>query len=98
MIKREVFTGLGIGLIVNSIGIVLIAFIISLIKENSLMYTLDFFLENDVMWMLISLGALPNLLVFFKLLNKNKEYRARGIVMATLIAAICAFILYFGYI
>lgn len=98
MIKREVFTGLGIGLIVNSIGIVLFAFIISLIKENSLMYTLDFFLENDVMWMLISLGALPNLLVFFKLLNKNKEYRARGIVMATLIAAICAFILYFGYI
>lgn len=98
MIRREVFTGLGIGLIVNCIGIVLIAFIISLIKENSLVFTFKFFLENDVMWMLVSLGALPNLLVFFRLLNNNKEYRARGIVMATLIAAICAFILYFGYI
>ena len=98
MIRREVFTGLGIGLIVNGIGIVLIAFIISLIKENSLVFTFKFFLENDVMWMLVSLGALPNLLVFFRFLNKNKEYRARGIVMATLIAAICAFILYFGYI
>jgi hypothetical protein len=98
MIKKEVFTGFGIGLVTNAIGAVLIVFIISLIKENSLAYTFEFFLENDVMWMLISLGALPNLLVFFRLLNKNKEYRARGIVMATLIAAIFAFILYFGFI
>jgi len=98
MIRKEVFKGLGIGLVTNILGIVLIVFVISLIKENSFVHTFEFFLENDVMWMLISLGALPNLLVFFKLLNKNKEYRARGIVMATLFAAIFAFILYFGYI
>ena len=98
MIKKEVFTGLLIGMVTNIIGITLIALIVSLVKRNPLLDTLQFYVTNGVLWMLISLGALPNLLVFFRLLNKNKEYRARGVVLATLIAAITAFIIYFRYL
>ena len=96
MIKKEIFIGLIIGAVTNIIGIILITFIVSIIKESPFKETFIFYLDNGVLWMLIALGALPNLLVFFRLLNKNKEYRARGIVMATLIAAILAFLIYFG--
>ena len=98
MIKKEILKGLLVGFISNACGIILITLVVSLVNNKAFFDTLKFYAENDVLWMLVSLGALPNLIVFFRLLNKNKEYRARGVVLATLIAAISAFILYFGYL
>jgi len=52
--------------------------------------------KNDAIGSLVVLGAIPNLIVFFLFLKKELLYRARGVLLATLIAAICIAILKFG--
>jgi hypothetical protein len=49
-------------------------------------------LEQGMLGNIIALGALLNFLVFFVFLKKKQYYRARGVVMATLIAAIVVLI------
>ncbi len=95
MIKKEVFTGLAVGLIVNLIGVFLCVLIVSQIKGMGLVETFNFYLNSSNLWMLITLGALPNLLAFFGFLKINKEYRARGVLMATFVTAITAYLIYF---
>lgn len=93
--KQRIFTGLLAGLICNSLGFLLVIFVIAKLKGKSLASTIDFFWQGDDFWMLLALGALPNLLLFFGLLKRDKEYEARGVVMATFVTAITVFILYF---
>ena len=45
--------------------------------------------------MLLCLGALPNLAAFFGFLKLNRDYRARGVLMATFVTAITAYLIYF---
>jgi hypothetical protein len=45
-------------------------------------------LEQDLLGNIIALGALLNFVVFFAFLKKKQYYRARGVVLATLVAAI----------
>lgn len=45
-------------------------------------------LIQDVFGNIIALGAIFNLFVFFIFLKKNKFYRARGVVLATVVAAL----------
>lgn len=93
--KQRIFKGLLAGLICNTLGVLLVVFIIARLKGKTISGTFNFFWNSSDLWMLLALGALPNLLLFFGLLRKNKEYEARGVVMATLITAITVFILYF---
>lgn len=82
---KEVLIGLLIGLVANSAGIYLY---ISIFSEHSFEATLKGALENDFLGSLIALGAILNLLAFFVFLKKKQYYRARGVLLATLIAAI----------
>lgn len=93
--KKEILQGFIIGLLSNTIGITICVFIISNVKDMSVFDTFSFYLSTGNLWMIISLGALTNLLVFFWLLKRNKEYKARGVVMATFLAAISIYIIYF---
>jgi len=51
--------------------------------------------ESGVLGPVIALAALPNLFVFFIFLKKNQEYRARGVVIGTIIVALFTMILKF---
>jgi len=93
--KKEIGIGFLTGLIFNAIGIVICVFVISGIKGSNFKDTLDFYLATNNAWMLISLGALPNLLAFFGFLRINREYRARGVLIATFLAAIVTYLIYF---
>ena len=93
--KQRIFKGLLAGLLSNTLGVCFVIGILSQVKNLSFSDTFNFFYGSDNFWMILALGALPNLLLFFGLLKKNKEYQARGVVMATLITAITVFILYF---
>ncbi len=98
MIKKEIGIGLLIGLIANSIGFILCVFIFSALSSQDLSFTetIKASLENDSFGSLIVLGAIPNLIAFFLFIKKNNIYRARGVLLATLIAAICIAISKFG--
>ncbi len=84
-VKKEVFIGFLIGIIANLAGSYLYIFFFS---DYSLEDTLQMAIEQDIFGSLIALGAVLNLVVFFIFLKKKQFYRARGVVLATVVAAI----------
>jgi len=84
-IKKEVFIGFIIGLMANLAGSYLYIYFFS---DYGLEETIKNALIQDVFGNIIALGAIFNLFVFFIFLKKNKFYRARGVVLATVVAAL----------
>lgn len=90
MIKREVFFGFFVGVLANLLGIFLY---IILFSEIGIIQTLTEAIENEFLGTLIAAGAVLNFLPFFYFLKKNRPYRARGVLMASILAALCIAIL-----
>ena len=93
--KKEIGIGFLVGLISNSLGVLVCVWIISMMKKLTLESTFDFYYQSENLWMLLTLGALPNLAVFFGFLKINREYRARGVLLATFMTAIVSYLIYF---
>lgn len=87
-IRKNIAIGLIIGIVANLIGSYLYVFFLSLYKKLSIESTFDITMEQGVLGNVIVLGALLNLGVFFIFLKKKRYYRARGVIMATLLAAL----------
>ncbi|HLW32401.1 MAG TPA: hypothetical protein VKX40_09070 [Aequorivita sp.] len=81
---KEILIGLIIGLVANMAGTYLYIYFFS---KETLENTLQMALNNDLLGSLIALGAILNLMVFFVYIKKRQYFRARGVVLATLIAA-----------
>jgi|AntDeeMinimDraft_4_1070355.scaffolds.fasta_scaffold08407_3 uncharacterized BrkB/YihY/UPF0761 family membrane protein len=95
MIAKQIGIGLLVGLIANVAGMFLyVQFFIDKEFETALA---DAFREG-VLGNIIGLGAIFNFLPFFVFLKKKKIYRSRGVLLATLIAAIAVMILEIGSI
>lgn len=84
-IAKEILIGLLIGLVANMAGTYLYIYLFS---KHSLEATLRGALEEGFLGSIIALGAILNLMVFFIFLKKKQYYRARGVVLATVIAAL----------
>jgi len=84
-LKKEVFIGLIIGLLANIAGSYLYIYFFSVYNLEE---TIQHALAKDVLGNIIALGAILNLFVFFIFIKKNKIYRARGVVLATVISAL----------
>lgn len=87
-ITTELILGLLIGIVSNLAGSYLYLFFLSNIKKLSFESTLKVTLEQGLLGTIIALGALLNFVAFFVFLKKKQYYRARGVIFATLIAAI----------
>ncbi len=90
-IKQEVFKGFLLGIITAIVGIAACTYIIANVKNASFSDTFYLFKNGGRLWMLLALGSIPMLGVFFLLLQKDLDYRARGVVLATLVVAFIAF-------
>lgn len=93
MIKKEVLTGFIIGIVANTIGLFLASMIlgngegfISVLKSAS---------AEGFLGKLVSLGAILNLGAFFIFIKKKQDYRARGVLLATVLIAVTTFIIKF---
>jgi hypothetical protein len=84
-LKKEVFTGLIVGLLANIAGSYLYIYFFS---DYNLNETIQNALAQDVLGNIIALGAIFNLFVFFIFIKKNQIYRARGVVFATVVSAL----------
>lgn len=98
MIKKEITVGLTIGLLINCLGFIVCILIFSTLSGKGYTFaeTIEASAKNDSLGSLIALGALPNLIFFFYFLRKNNIYKARGILLACLISAVCIAISKFG--
>lgn len=88
--KKDIFIGAIVGLIANSIGLFLAAMFLgngedftTVIKAAS---------EEGFLGKLISLGAILNLIAFFVFIKKRQDYRAKGVLIVTLLVAIFTFV------
>ena len=85
MIKKHVLIGFLIGLLANATGILMY---ILLFSKMDLETTLTHSLKNDYLGKIIALGAILNFFPFFVFIKKNQIYKARGVLLATVLMAV----------
>lgn len=83
--KKEILIGFLVGIAANLAGSYLYIYFFS---KYTFETTVEIAVEQDLFGSIIALGAILNLIVFFIFLKKQQFYRARGVVLATVIAAI----------
>lgn len=86
---KLILIGFITGIAANAVGTILY---ILLFSEYDIPTTFRLSLANNFFGKLITLGAILNLVVFFFFIRKNQNYKARGVLMATVFAAIAIMI------
>lgn len=93
MKNKEIIIGIVIGLIASAIGLTLSLWFFG--TGDSVINSLKIAINQGVLTKLVSIGALLNLGAFFLFLNTNKEPRAKGVLIATIIVALVTIIIRF---
>jgi len=89
----SVLAGLILGLILPVVTLVMIWWVRF---EGGLGDFLSIFQQNRMLSKVISLSAIPNLLLFFLFIWTNRSYSARGVIFATLVVALIMLVLKFA--
>jgi ABC-type cobalamin transport system permease subunit len=85
MIKKKIAIGFLVGIAANLAGMFLY---ISLVIQQDFEFVLEKASAEGVLGSIIALGAILNFLPFFVFIKKKQDYRARGVLMATILSAI----------
>lgn len=89
-VTKEVIIGVVISLIATLSG----AFIyIEFFSKYNFIDTFRVMKEQDLYGKVLTLAAIPNLFVFFVCIKKKQDYRARGILLTTILIAFTTFVL-----
>ncbi len=94
MIKNEVIIGFLVGLVANIIGLFFAATFLG--NGDDFITVLKTASAEGFLGKLISLGAILNLVAFFIFIKKKQDYRARGVLLATICIAFFTFIINFN--
>ncbi|GGW34280.1 hypothetical protein [Arenibacter certesii] len=84
MIKKEILIGFIVGIIANTFGTLLYIVIFS---DFGIAETYNAAIEQGHVGSLLALGAVLNLVAFFGFLKIKRDYRARGVMIATVMTA-----------
>lgn len=83
--KKDVITGAIVGLIANTIGVYLYVMAFS---ENTFEVAIQQSMDEGYFAKIVTLGAVLNLVAFFLFIKKKQDYKARGVLMITVIIAV----------
>ncbi len=83
--KKEIGIGILTGLIANVAGVYLY---IAAFSDDAFMTTIRKSMSDGFFGKIVTLGAILNLLAFFLFIKKKQDYRARGVLMITVIIAV----------
>ena len=83
--KKEIIIGFVVGIIANYAGTLLY---ILLFSDLGIVDTYNAAVEQGHIGSLLALGAILNLVAFFGFLRLKRDYRARGVMIATLLTAL----------
>jgi len=84
MNKKEVLIGFVVGVIANTIGTLTY---ILLFSKMGIVETYQAAVAQGHVGSLLALGAILNLIAFFGFLKLKRDYRARGVMIATILTA-----------
>lgn len=87
--KKEIIIGIVTGLIANALGIYL--YILAFSKDN-FDITIQKSMAEGYFGKIVTLGAILNLVAFFIYIKKRQDYRARGVLLITVIIAVAVMI------
>ena len=94
MKNKDFIIGFFIGLACNFLGILISVIVLfKSINFSELIYFCNEVINENSLTKLISLGALINLIVFFIFLKYNHDNKAKGILAATIFAALLTVII-----
>lgn len=93
LIRKEIAKGVLISIIATLSGAF---FYIEFFSQYGFEETINLIIEGDLLGMFLTLAALPNLFVFFIFIKKKQDYRARGVLLTTIIIALITFVLKFA--
>lgn len=83
--KKEIGIGFVVGIIANALGVLLY---ILLFSDMGIVETYQAAVQENHVGSLLALGAILNLVAFFGFLRLRRDYRARGVLMATVLTAL----------
>lgn len=90
--KKEILIGFLVAIVATICGFYLY---LELFSKFGFDETLEIIKEGDLIGKVLGLAAIPNLFVFFIFLKKKQDYRARGVLMATILIAVLMLIMKF---
>lgn len=83
--KKEILIGFLVGIIANTFGTLLY---ILLFSDLGIVDTFQAAVAQEHVGSLLALGAILNLVAFFGFLKLKRDYRARGVMIATILTAL----------
>ncbi|MCF6296369.1 MAG: hypothetical protein L3J08_00025 [Flavobacteriaceae bacterium] len=89
MIKKEILIGFVTAIFATLAGFYLYVEYASKYNFNE---SLKIIHEQSLYGKVLVLAAIPNLFVFFVFLKKKQDYRARGVLLASILLALLVFI------
>lgn len=90
MIKKDIFIGVLVGLIANAIGLFIVSMLLG--QGDDFATVIKAASKEGFLGKLISLGAILNLIAFFIFIKKKQDYRARGVLLITILVAVFTFV------
>ena len=93
MIKKEIFIGFMVGVIANAIGLLIAILLFG--NGGGVETTIKQSIADDFFGKLVSIGAILNLAAFFLFIKMKRDYRARGVILATILIAVFTFLFKF---
>ena len=94
MDKKSIITGIIIGIVSNTIGLLIVGLLTAKMtgRSESVLQVFEAAVLENFIGKLISLGAILNLICFFYFIRKQKDSHAAGILIATILIAVGTFI------
>lgn len=90
MIKKDLIIGIFVGFLANLTGVVVTATFLG--QGDDFTTVIKAAINEDFLGKLISLGAILNLIAFFIFIKKRQDYKARGVLIATVCITIFTFL------
>jgi hypothetical protein len=91
-VKKEISIGFVISILATACGVFLY---LQYFSKYGFEETILMIQNGNLYAQVLSLAALPNLFVFFIFIKKKQDYRARGVLMASILTALVTFVLKF---
>ena len=90
--NKEIAIGIVVAIIATATGFFGYAEFVSDLGFDE---TIDFIIKGKLYGKVLTLAAIPNLFVFFVFIKKKQDYRARGVLIFTIILAVIVSVLKF---
>jgi hypothetical protein len=90
MDKKSIIRGIIIGIVSNTIGLLIVGLLTAKMagRSESILQVFEAAVLENFIGKLISLGAIFNLICFFYFIRKQKDSHAAGILIATILIAV----------